>query len=133
MESYIEAEEPVELMSGENAPEQAIVFTVFTGGGPYAGVLNSQSLGIFELADGKILHLSSQRIEEKWQTTAELFKQDGNLIGIGEIETLSFNTGQKNSPIKHVWKDQADRFYFIIEDGNAIVKVGEINLALVQQ
>lgn len=126
IESNIKPEEAVRFMSGENAPEQAIVFTVLTGGGPYAGVLNSQSLGIFELNNGRLIHFSSQRFDNELQTVVELFESNGKLIGIGKVEGLSFTSDQKYSPIKYIWKDHLDRFYFIIEDGNVLVKVGEI-------
>lgn len=85
-------------------------------------------MGLFTLSDDRILHLSGQRVNNLWQTTAELFEEDGSFIGSGNIESLSSSRNSQKSPIKYVWKDSSDKFYFIMEDGNTVVKVGEVEI-----
>lgn len=127
LEGYIKSKEPVTFFTGQNSPEAAITFNVFSGGGPYSGIINSQSLGIFSLENNDIIHFSSQFLKGKRITIIELFNPEGNLLGIGEIEDLNHYKSTRESHIKAIWKDENDRFYFIEEREYSTIRVGKID------
>lgn len=127
IQGYTIPEEPV-TYSEEADPDKPgqIVFTVYTGDGPFVGMVNSASLGVFRLNDGRLLHISSQLVEEERQTMVEVFTREGKLEGIGRLEAFTYPVTVQNALIESIWKDQNGRFYFIDNREVPVVRVGQI-------
>lgn len=127
IQGYTIPEEPVTYFE-EADPDNPgqIVFTVYTGDGPFVGIVNSESLGVFTLSDGRLLHISSQLVEEDRQTIVEIFSREGELEGIGRLEEFTYPATVQNALIEFIWKDQNDRFYFIDNRDVPVVRVGQI-------
>lgn len=113
---------------GHPSFEGAIGMTIFTPKRKsVAGRINSYSLGIFELQDGRLLHFNSQLLDEERMTMVELFNQNGELEGVGRLNGFTAPATSHNSGIGSLWKDQEDRFYLIDLQGDVpLVRVGRI-------
>ncbi|MCW9706169.1 6-bladed beta-propeller [Fodinibius salsisoli] len=88
--------------------------------------LKSESLGIFEMNDGRLIHLSSQLQNGKRKTVVEVFNEEGKLEGVGLLEKFTFAGTEQKALITNIWKDKDDRFYIIDKRDVPVVRVGRI-------
>lgn len=118
-------EEPLEL---DSDMEGTMAIVIYTDEGTKSGsaYLKSISLGIFEMKDGRLIHLSSQLKDGQRKTIAEVFDDEGTLKGIGQLKKFTFDKTVQEALIADIWKDNDDRFYIIDERGAPAVRIGRI-------
>lgn len=114
------------LVNNSNSLDGTIQFTVFSGGGPYIGKINSESLALFTLDDGRLVHFSAQIADNKRETKVEIFDQSGNMQGVGQLNDFSFSSDTQQAKITSIWKDDNNRFYVIDTRNNPTVRIGQI-------
>lgn len=94
------------------------------------GKINSYSIGLVQMSDGKVLHFSGQRMQNKdsLQTKVEVFNPQGKLLGTGSFDEIAIasNLSYFTSHDPAIWMDEKDRFYFVDYDDVPVVKVGTI-------
>lgn len=94
------------------------------------GKINSYSIGLVQMSDGKVLHFSGQRMQNRdsMQTMVEVFNPQGDLIGTGSFDEIAIGRNllafESNNPA--IWMDENDRFYFVDYDNEPVVRVGKI-------
>lgn len=93
------------------------------------GKINSYSLGLLQMSDGRVLHFSGQRASESdsLHTRIEVFSPAGQLIGTTSFDaiTIPANLGYFVAHNPSLWMDKTDRFYFIDRE-QAVVRVGRL-------
>jgi len=95
----------------EPFPEEA---RVLHSGGAHAGIVHNESLGVFTLNDGRIVHFTFIREDEQRVLGIELFSPDGRLQEYGPVEGLpAFDPPAASSPFMVAWKNAQDHFYLI--------------------
>ncbi|MCW9705604.1 6-bladed beta-propeller [Fodinibius salsisoli] len=122
-------EEAVVLNANE---DESMTINTYKDGGRQnsAGIINSYSIGLVQMNDGKVLHFSGQRIQNKdsLQTMVEAFDPQGDLIGTSSFDEIAIDRNllafTSNGPA--VWMDENNRFYFIDYDEVPVVRVGKI-------
>lgn len=94
------------------------------------GKINSYSIGLVQMSDGKVLHFSGQRMQnqDSLQTMVEVFDPQGDLIGTGSFDeiVIANNLLEFTSRGTVMWMDEKDRFYFVDYDDVPVVRVGKI-------
>lgn len=139
LEGHILVEESV--TSGEDAEdlENAIVVVTYGADTPSGiktlrGQINSESLGVFKLNDGRLIHFSNQHLDEETQVLVEVFDIDGKLDGIGSLDGVSFMDSDTydrgaimmGKSIQSLWKDSEDLFYIYDGGEESVVRVGRL-------
>ncbi|MEX2402485.1 MAG: hypothetical protein WD625_00050, partial [Balneolales bacterium] len=106
----------------------SLIVNMYNGSGviSYRGKVHSESLGVFTLNDGRLIHFSSQLDEGERRTLIEVFSSEGELEGVGRLEEFTFAGTEAGPLIGSFWKDEEDRFYFIDNQDVPIVRVGRI-------
>lgn len=93
----------------------------------HGGRINSFSLGIFETDEGKLMHLSSQIVDRRRITLVEIFSQEGELEGVGQLEEFTTRLSRTTPEISSLWQDEDGRMYLIDRSGDIpVVRVGRI-------
>nr|WP_281286805.1 6-bladed beta-propeller [Gracilimonas mengyeensis] len=92
-EGHIHWEEAVEP---DAEGSMSMLFQYFDGTGEEqrgSGIINSYSIGLIEMSDGKVLHFSGQRMvdQDSIQTMIEVFNPDGDLIGTGPFDEINIH------------------------------------------
>ena len=90
------------------------------------GKIQSESLGLFQLRDGRVVHFSAQIQDTQRVTRVEVFNKSGELQGLGQLAKFSFSGESRGAEIAAIWKDDSDRFYIIDMRDNPVVRVGKI-------
>lgn len=94
------------------------------------GKINSYSIGLVQMSNGKVLHFSGQRMQDQdsLKTVVEIFNPQGDLIGTGSFDEIAIdsNLGYFSSHDPAIWMDEKDRFYFVDDDDVPVVRVGTI-------
>lgn len=94
------------------------------------GKINSYSIGLVKMNDGKILHFSGQRMQtqDSLKTMVEVFNPQGNLIGTGSFDEIEIESNllafESYNPA--IWMDKKNRFYFIDNKNVPMIRVGKI-------
>lgn len=122
-------EEAVELNTDEGG---SMSITTYGEGGKQRsrGKINSYSIGLVQMSDGKVLHFSGQRMQnqDSLKTMVEVFDPQGELIGTSSFDEIAIDRNllafTSNDPA--IWVDEKDRFYFVDYDDVPVVKVGNI-------
>ncbi|MDR8393852.1 6-bladed beta-propeller [Aliifodinibius sp. S!AR15-10] len=116
------------IVDSEAVGSIAIVTYTQKGTNSFTGYINSESLGLFQLADGRMVHISSQLNDSKSSrvTVVEVFSPEGELQGVGRLESFTYPKTDRTTSIESIYKDQDDRFYFVDTDGIPVVRVGQI-------
>lgn len=104
----------------------SIVIYTDKGTKSVSAYLKSVSLGIFEMKDGRLIHLSSQLQDGQRKTIVEVFNEEGKLEGVGLLEKFTFAGTEQKALITNIWKDKDDRFYIIDKQDVPVVRVGRI-------
>lgn len=118
-------EKPLELDSDREGSMSIVVYTDESTKSVSA-YLKSESLGIFEMSDGRLIHLSSQLQNGKRKTVVEVFNEEGKLEGVGLLEKFTLAGTEQKALITNIWKDKDDRFYIIDKRGAPAVRIGRI-------
>ncbi|MEX2600481.1 MAG: 6-bladed beta-propeller [Balneolaceae bacterium] len=122
-------EEPV--ITGERASgleDSYVVVTYVSGMTTHYGRTNSESLGIFTLQDGRLVHFSNQFVDGERTIVLELFDTEGLLAGLGHFDLIDAETMTRSSIgalINPIWKDHEDRFYFSTAGELPVIRVGQ--------
>lgn len=94
-------------------------------------IIHSESLGLFHLQDGKMVHFSLQAKDEAMMVFAEIFDENNALVKVGFIPELShFDQRYKNSPLRVAWKDEKDQFYVLNNSYSKTFQLKIISLGL---
>jgi len=94
------------------------------------GKINSYSIGLVQMSDGKVLNFSGQRLQNRdsLQTMVEVFNPQGDLIGTSTFDKIVINRNllyfSTHNPA--IWMDENDRIYFIDYANAPVVRVGKI-------
>lgn len=114
------------LANKSNSLNGTIQFTVFSGDGPHIGKIHSESLGLFTLDNGRLIHFSAQTIDNKRITKVEIFDQSGNIRDVGQLKGFSFSNETQQAKITSMWKDDNNQLYIIDTRDNPTVRIGQI-------
>lgn len=122
---------PDEPLDPNDESEDAVSLSVYSyseGGGmsTYSALLRSESIGLFGLEDGRLLHISSQLVDTTRRTMAEVFSPEGELQGFGELQSLRGTKSDRSIDFAFVWRDALGRFYLLDERDIPVVRVGRI-------
>lgn len=111
IEGHTEVEEAIIHVDERPYPQGT---TTIRAEGVLAAIVKSESLGVFTLKDGRIIHFTSSRFGNYRVVGVELFSQKGDFIGYGILDNLTLkNPDFAQSPFWVSWKDQQDKFYFL--------------------
>ena len=105
----------------ENRPSNAV--SIRAGFNHYAGIVHNESLGIFEMQDGNLVHFTVIQFDDRRVFGVELFDPAGTLVGYGTLTGFEMPEDAQRLPITVSWKDQQDRFYLIDYFGYPVVRV----------
>lgn len=119
---------PEQALIVNSDADDAIEIVVYTDEGQETvkGLVNSNSRGLFKLNDGHVIHFSSQTIADSIQTIVEVFDENSELIGTGRLNEFTFPAGPIGSDGYAIWKDAKDRFYFVNNQEESVVRAGTI-------
>lgn len=110
----------------EPFPEEA---RVLHSGGAHAGIVHNESLGVFTLNDGRIVHFTFIREDDQRVFGIELYSPDGQLQEYGPVEGLpAFEPPTASSPFNVTWKNHQDHFYLIDRTTFPAVRVVSFDL-----
>lgn len=124
LHGYVIPQEPVDVDSNADG---TIAITVYAPRDEtFSGKINSESLGVFTLNDGRLIHFSSQLDDDTRQTIVEVFNPNGKLDKVGRLDELTFRGSERGALISSMWKGNNDRFYFIDRSDVPIVRIGKI-------
>ncbi len=123
-----------QMIAGESHEEDykqegAVVINTYTpdGSRTFNALIKSESLGIYELSDGRMIHLNAQLVDTTRKVMAEVFNPKGKLQGVGELPGFRSYKSDTNVDITVAWKDEQDRFYIIDEEGAPTIRIGTIS------
>ncbi|MEX2402707.1 MAG: 6-bladed beta-propeller, partial [Balneolales bacterium] len=91
----------------DNGTEGSLIVNMYTSSDviSYRGKVHSESLGVFILNDGRLIHFSSQLDEGERRTLIEVFSSEGELEGVGGLEEFTFAGTEAGPLIGSFWKD----------------------------
>lgn len=93
----------------------------------FSGTVKSFSLGIFQMSDGQMIHISSQLFDGQRQTIVELFNGEGELQGSGRLNDFTFSSNTRGPLISPLWKDHNDQIYFIdYREESPVLRIGKL-------
>ena len=110
----------------EPFPDEA---RVLHSGGAHAGIVHNESLGVFTISDGRIVHFTFIREDDQRVFGMELYSPDGQLQAYGPVEGLpAFDLPVASSPFNVTWKNEQDHFYLIDRTSFPAVRVVSFDL-----
>lgn len=117
-----------EPVNPESDVDGSIQFTFYTptGNVSESGYISSESLGLYELSDKRIVHFSSQVKDDQRVIIVEIFHPQNGLEGFGQLDEFNVSADEQRIPIGSIWKDNQDRFYIIDNRDLPAVIVGEL-------
>src|SRR5690625_620753 len=125
LEGYRVPGESVELDAEGEDSIQIVVYAPRSE--TFSGRIKSQSLGLFTMQDGRLVHISSQINSGERQTFVEAFNAEGQLEGVGQLSEFTFPETERVVPILPFWKDRHDQFYFLDDSGEtSVLRIGRI-------
>ena len=133
---YTETEHPFER-EGSNRGSRAdgssklLTQTHYYGGeGPISGRIYNMSHGLFNLKDGRVIHLSTLWVDEAYSLYIEVFDSSKVLVGHGPVGVpADLDNEDFDSSVDVVWKDAQDRFYLIdSSSGFPVIRVVELRI-----
>src|SRR5690625_582414 len=92
----------------------------------YIGIVNSESLGVFTLADDRLIHFSAQLDGSERRLQIEVFNTNGEQIGVARLDAFTYDATDNRASVMSIWKDKEDRFYLIDRREEPIVRVGKL-------
>lgn len=119
---YVLPQESIDLNARGEGTMQIVVYA--PNFEVYSGKIQSQSLGIFTLKDGRLVHISSQLDGGERRTFVEVFNSGGELVELGRLTEFTFSGNEQKIGIRPFWKDREDRFYFIKGRRDSLVLIG---------
>ena len=126
LQGYVEVEEPFEELDPNNYDRDKIFYRSRGPEGLRVGIFNNQSLGVFELRNGHVVHFLYNLIRGKHVFGVEIFDETGTLLGHSPIPVLD-NVEEEYYPYKVAWKDEADRFFLIDKRAAPVVRIVELD------
>lgn len=120
------------IITGERASslEDAIVIVTYASGTEaHYGRANSESLGMFSLEDGRLVHFSNQLLDGERMVVLEVFDREGSLTGVDHfdwIDAESMTRTPTGAVVNPIWKDHEDRFFFSTGGDIPVIRVGRL-------
>lgn len=126
LEGHVNESTAYTRVHDEPFPEEA---RVLHSGEAHAGVVHNESLGVFTLSDGRIVHFTFIREDDQRVFGIELYSSDGRLQEYGPVEGLpDFEPPTASSPFNVTWKNEQDHFYLIDRTTFPAVRVVSFDL-----
>lgn len=118
----------IEPVNPESDVDGSIQYTYYTPIGTVSesGYISSESLGLYELSDKRIVHFSSQVKDDLRVIIVEIFHPQNGLEGFGQLDEFNVSAAEQRIPIGSIWKDNQDRFYIIDNRDLPVVVVGDL-------
>ena len=126
---YVPDDEPlIELDEPARADGTPGAIQIFGGGKKSVAVVRHQSRGLFELADGRIVHFSSFEIDGRRVFGVELWSADGAFLGYRPIEPIQ---DWRSDHLYVDWKGGDDTF--LVREMGSEPKIYGLRLAFIAE
>lgn len=81
--------------------------------GNISAIINNESLGLFLMGNGEIMHVTATRRSGAYTVGIEVFSIDGLLLGYGPLPDFLYTDNHPTSPYVFFWKDDDESIYYI--------------------
>jgi hypothetical protein len=120
------AQDPPLVEVDVNAEHRYLNFQVTQEGSKRAAQIRNESRGVFELADGRVVHFSVLTAGDEVLYGAEVFSPQGQLEGYGVLPQITDHHHTEQFYID--WKDEEDRFYVREATDRFVVWIARLTL-----